>query len=241
MNIWLFGSHRWRISSCQPYKSQHLFMCMGVFLNMVKAMRVIGHGKITSSLFKCVEQFRFDSKEGRASCLGVGSQQLPCCYGIWYLRCHCHECEARRSSRSWRIPFWMARTGTCALHHGMGTKVIKWFWGVNSSKKSWLNAWYFSKTFWLKGWRSVTKQLLMKRGHVPCLLPKFHPELNPIERVGSVKALNQGTLRIFSPIPSQRHSPCPVTQLPRKSFRTSFAKFTTICFATLKDWLQERN
>ena len=31
--------------------------------------------------------------------------------------------------------------------------------------------------------KSMIKHLLVEKGHVPCFLPKFHPELNPIERV----------------------------------------------------------
>ena len=31
--------------------------------------------------------------------------------------------------------------------------------------------------------KSMIERMLIKRGHVPCFLPKFHPELNPIERV----------------------------------------------------------
>ena len=31
--------------------------------------------------------------------------------------------------------------------------------------------------------KSMIEHMLMDKGHVPCFLPKFHPELNPIERV----------------------------------------------------------
>ena len=31
--------------------------------------------------------------------------------------------------------------------------------------------------------RDEKKHVLIEKGHVPCFLPKFHPELNPIERV----------------------------------------------------------
>ena len=31
--------------------------------------------------------------------------------------------------------------------------------------------------------KSMIERMLIERGHVPCFLPKFHPELNPIERV----------------------------------------------------------
>ena len=31
--------------------------------------------------------------------------------------------------------------------------------------------------------KSMIERMLTERGHVPCFLPKFHPELNPIERV----------------------------------------------------------
>ena len=34
-----------------------------------------------------------------------------------------------------------------------------------------------------KNEKSEIETLLIKKGHVPCFLPKFHPELNPIERV----------------------------------------------------------
>ena len=31
--------------------------------------------------------------------------------------------------------------------------------------------------------KSMIEHMLLEKGHVPCFLPKFHPELNPIERV----------------------------------------------------------
>ena len=31
--------------------------------------------------------------------------------------------------------------------------------------------------------KSMIEHLLGEKGHVPCFVPKFHPELNPIERV----------------------------------------------------------
>lgn len=34
-----------------------------------------------------------------------------------------------------------------------------------------------------KGERNMIERLLIGKGHIPCFLPKFHPELNPIERV----------------------------------------------------------
>ena len=33
----------------------------------------------------------------------------------------------------------------------------------------------------------------MNRGHIPLFFPKFHPELNPIERVGPIEALYKST------------------------------------------------
>ena len=34
-----------------------------------------------------------------------------------------------------------------------------------------------------KNEKSLIKHLLIWKGHIPVFLPKFHPELNPIERV----------------------------------------------------------
>ena len=31
--------------------------------------------------------------------------------------------------------------------------------------------------------KSMIEHMLIEKGHIPCFLPKFHPELNPIERV----------------------------------------------------------
>ena len=31
--------------------------------------------------------------------------------------------------------------------------------------------------------KSMIEHMLIRKGHIPCFLPKFHPELNPIERV----------------------------------------------------------
>ena len=55
--------------------------------------------------------------------------------------------------------------------------------------------------------KSVIEHLLIENGHVPCFLPKCHPDLNPIESVGSIKALHQSTLQVFFAVPSQEYSP----------------------------------
>ena len=34
-----------------------------------------------------------------------------------------------------------------------------------------------------KNEKSLIQHLLIKKGHIPAFLPKFHPEINPIERV----------------------------------------------------------
>jgi transposase len=34
-----------------------------------------------------------------------------------------------------------------------------------------------------KGEKSMIERMLIQKAHIPCFLPKFHPELNPIERV----------------------------------------------------------
>ena len=34
-----------------------------------------------------------------------------------------------------------------------------------------------------KGEKSMIERILLEEGHNPCFFPKFHPELNPIERV----------------------------------------------------------
>ena len=31
--------------------------------------------------------------------------------------------------------------------------------------------------------KSMIERMLIEKGHIPCFLPKFHPELNPIERI----------------------------------------------------------
>ena len=37
--------------------------------------------------------------------------------------------------------------------------------------------------FDFKNEKNMIEHLLIQNGHIPCFLPKFHPELNPIERV----------------------------------------------------------
>jgi transposase len=34
-----------------------------------------------------------------------------------------------------------------------------------------------------KNEKSMVERMLVEKGHIPCFLPKFHPELKPIERV----------------------------------------------------------
>ena len=31
--------------------------------------------------------------------------------------------------------------------------------------------------------KSMIEHMVINRAHIPCFLPKFHPELNPIERL----------------------------------------------------------
>ena len=37
--------------------------------------------------------------------------------------------------------------------------------------------------FDFKNEKNMIEHLLIQNGHIPCFLPKFHPELNPIERM----------------------------------------------------------
>ena len=61
--------------------------------------------------------------------------------------------------------------------------------------------------------KSMIEHSLIEKGHVPCFLPKFHPEINPIQRVWA--QLHQGTL-----LPSLRKNiPLPMTVTLENHFR----------------------
>ncbi len=48
--------------------------------------------------------------------------------------------------------------------------------------------------------KSMIEQILTERGHIPCFLPKFHPELNPIERVwAQLKRFTKGHCKYTFP------------------------------------------
>ena len=167
------------------------------------------------------------------------------------------------NGKRWRM-YTTARDGTKVAK---GMKMVLEECGVSTAgrKADWMRE-TLDKYSDFRDEKCMIEHIVIGKGHVPCFLPKFHPELNPIESVGSVKALYQSTLQIFSPIPTQEHSPClrhsylgkhseplsqnsplhvlllshpyartfplPTTQLPYKTFRTTFAKFATTCFAT---------
>ena len=42
--------------------------------------------------------------------------------------------------------------------------------------------------------KSMIEHMLMDKGHVPFFMQNFHPELNPIESVGSTEEIYQGAL-----------------------------------------------
>ena len=60
-----------------------------------------------------------------------------------------------------------------------------------------------------KNQKSKVKIFLNSKGHLAYFLPKFHCELNPIERtcVGPSKALHKSLLEVHNTEPSDQHSP----------------------------------
>ena len=66
--------------------------------------------------------------------------------------------------------------------------------------------------------KSMIEHVLVEKGHVPCFLPKFHPELNPIERVWA-------QLKRFTKAHCKYSLPSLRKNIP-------LAKFATICSAT---------
>ena len=42
--------------------------------------------------------------------------------------------------------------------------------------------------------KSMIEHMLIDRVHIPCLLPKLHPDPNPIESLGSTEMLHTSTL-----------------------------------------------
>ena len=65
-----------------------------------------------------------------------------------------------------------------------GLKMVLEERGVSTAGKSadWMRE-ILAKHSDFRDEKSMIEQMLIQRGHVPCFLPKFHPELNPIERV----------------------------------------------------------
>ena len=101
--------------------------------------------------------------------------------------------------------------------------------------------------------KCMIERMLIERGHVPCFLPKFHPELNLIERVLALQHLGM-RLRVLAQLKHYTKAHCnyslplfaktfslPMTLLLWITFTVTFAKFITTCFATWKDLFQERN
>ena len=82
--------------------------------------------------------------------------------------------------------------------------------------------------------KSLIEQLIMKSGHIPILLPKFHPEINPIERVwAQLKRYTKGHCKYS--IPSLRKNiPLAYDSVTLENIQNHFRKVRHYMFAYLE-------
>ena len=80
--------------------------------------------------------------------------------------------------------------------------------------------------------KSMIKHMLVERGHIPCFLPKFHPELNPIERVwAQLKRFTKAHCNYS--LPSLRKNiPLSYDTVTVENIQNHFRKYDIICLAT---------
>ena len=90
--------------------------------------------------------------------------------------------------------------------------------------------------------KSMVECMLVEGAHIPCVLPKIHPELNPIERVwAQLKRYTNCPLQVFPTFTSQKIFLWCMTLFQSKTFETIFAKCVIICSATWKGSPLERS
>ena len=76
--------------------------------------------------------------------------------------------------------YFTARVGTKVP---IEMKMVLEEYGASTEKKAdWMRE-TLAKHSNFRDEKSMIERMLIERGHIPCFLPKFHPELNPIERV----------------------------------------------------------
>ena len=83
------------------------------------------------------------------------------------------------NGKRWKM-YFTAHDGTKVPK---GMKMVLQECGVSTEKKAdWMRE-TLAKHSDFGDEKSMIEGMLIERGHIPCFLPKFYPELNPIERV----------------------------------------------------------
>ena len=88
---------------------------------------------------------------------------------------------------------------------------------------------------------SMIERMLIEKGHIPCFLPKVHPELNPIERVWArLKRYTRANCKYsFSSL--RKNIPLAYDSVTWRIFKTTFERFAIICSDILKALPEEKN
>lgn len=84
------------------------------------------------------------------------------------------------NGKRWKL-YTTARDGT-KIPKGMKMVLEERGVSTEGKKANWMRE-TLAKHSDFRDEKSMIERMLIERGHVPCFLPKFHPELNPIERV----------------------------------------------------------
>ena len=89
--------------------------------------------------------------------------------------------------------------------------------------------------------KSMIERMLVERGHIPCFLPKFHPELNPIERVwAQLKGFTKGHCK--STLPSLRKNiPLAYDSVSVENIQNHFRKVRHYMFCYMEGLPLEKN
>ena len=86
---------------------------------------------------------------------------------------------------TWNGKIWkMSYTDRAGTKVAKGMKMVLEERGVSTTGKTgdWMRK-TLGEHSDFKDEKSMIERMLIEKGHIPCFLPKFHPELNPIERV----------------------------------------------------------
>ena len=137
----------------------------------------------------------------------------------------------------------MARNGACTLQLmtepklRKGLKMVLEECGIPTVGKgaAWMRE-TLAKHSDFRDEKSIIERMLVERAHIPCFLPKFHPELYPIERVWA--QLNRYTkAHCKYSLPSLRKNiPLAYDSVSVENIRNHFCKVCHYMFCYMK-WL----